>query len=357
MKHAVIMAGGKGTRFWPLSREKCPKQLLKIVGERTMIQATVDRVGLIVPHENILVITGALHLDEITSQLPELPNKNIIAEPVGRNTAPCIALAAMVIKHRDPDAVIGVFPADHVMTKPDEFVKTAKALFDELEKKPDMLATMGIKPSYPETGYGYIRRGVAISGSIYSVSEFCEKPDKQKASEYVKGGEHYWNSGMFFWKVSAILNELNECLPDLMSKIAPIENAIGSDRFDTVMKETYPSLPSISIDYGVMEKAGAKGKALVAVADPGWNDVGSWRSLYDLMEADDTGARKRGQVVTIDSKGTLVHNEKRLVAVVGLDDIIVVETDDAILICHKDRAQEVRDITGKLKDMGLGEFL
>lgn len=357
MIHSVIMAGGKGTRFWPLSREDMPKQLLSVVGDRTMIQDTLNRIKPISPPERTLVITGASHADEVRKQLPDVPPENIIAEPAGRNTAPCVALAAKIVKKRDPDGIMAVFPADHLITRVEEFHEAIKKIMDALEKNPDSLATMGIKPAYPETGYGYIHRDGEIVPGVYKVHEFLEKPDHGTARQYADSGEHYWNSGMFFWKAGAILGELDACLPELMEAMEPIDASIDTPGFDEAMKNTYPSLPATSIDYGVMEKAGAQGKVIVAEADPGWNDVGSWRSLYDLISPDEEGNRKRGELVAVKATGVLAHNEKRLVAVVGVDDVIVIETDDAVLVLHKDHAQDVREVTEKLRERGLEEFL
>ncbi len=322
-----------------------------------MIQATVDRLAPIAGPDHILIITGAAHFDEIKSQLPEIPEENIIAEPVGRNTSPCIALAAKIIKARDPGATMCVFPADHIITKPEQFIGAVKSVVNELESRPDALATMGIKADYPETGYGYIRRGEEIAPSIYKVDEFLEKPDGATAKKYSSSGDYYWNSGMFFWKVEAILGQLDASLPELMKGMEAIECGSGVARLKTSIDAIYPRLPSISIDYGVMEKAGASGKALVIEADPGWSDVGSWRSLYELTTADADGNCHRGGLVAIDSSGVLAHNDKRLVAVVGVDNIIVVETDDAILVLNKDRAQDVRKITDQLKELGKEKYL
>lgn len=352
MLHAVIMAGGKGTRFWPLSRERRPKQLLKIVGDRTMIQATVDRIAPLVPPERVLIVTGASHADEIKKQLPELPEKNIIVEPAGRNTAPCVALAAMIVKKRDPEGVMAVFPADHVIQNPDALIKTIEGITNVLENNPGVLATIGIKPGYPETGYGYIKQGHPIEGPVSAVEKFLEKPDAATADEYVKSGRYLWNSGMFFWRADTILAELRENMPRLMEDMAIIDGAVGTPMFEEIMEQRYASLTSISIDYAVMEHAGGQGKAVVAVADPGWNDVGSWRSLYDLAEPDERGNIHRGELLAIDAKGVAVHNENRLVAAIGLENVIIIETDDAILVCHKDRAQDVRRITEMLREKG-----
>lgn len=357
MIHNVIMAGGSGTRFWPLSRKRMPKQLLRVVGEKTMIQETAQRLAKIAPPERTLVITGAAHADEVRRQLPEIPAENIVAEPVGRNTAACVALAALMVQARDPEGVMCVFPADHVITRPDKLHKAVDDLLAVIREKPASLGTIGIKPAYPETGYGYIHRGEPITRYVYRVEKFLEKPDIETARHYADSGEHFWNSGMFFWRADAILAALERDLPELPGAMARLAEVAWTEAFDKALGEVYPSLPSISIDYGVMEKAGARGEVIVAEADPGWSDVGSWRSLYDLLSPDEDGARKRGRLIVVDSTGVLAHNEKRLVAVVGVDDVIVVETDDAVLVLSKEKAQDVRAVTDKLKELGLEEYL
>ncbi|MBI4665060.1 MAG: mannose-1-phosphate guanylyltransferase [Nitrospinae bacterium] len=357
MIHVVIMAGGKGTRFWPLSREKHPKQLLAVAGERTLIQQTVDRVGATASHENIYIITGASHADEIRLQLPELPPENIVVEPVGRNTAPCVALAAAIIRRKDPRGIMAVFPSDHVITNPAALDSAVKALVGALEFSPELIGIVGIKPSYPETGYGYIKIGAHITSQVYKADGFLEKPDNATAQMYVESGQYLWNAGMFFLRVDTALNEIEKRLPSLRPAVEGLADLFRTPGFGDKIKEVYPTLENISIDYAVMEKAGAEGKVICAVADPGWNDVGSWRSLYDLMPADAQGNRARGKLVAVDSTGALVHNSKRLVALVGVDDVVVIETDDAILVCHKDRAQDVRQVTEKLKKEGLERYL
>lgn len=354
--YSVIMAGGSGARFWPLSRKDRPKQLLNISGSTTMIQATVERLKPLSGSERTIVITGKSHAEEIKKQLPDLPEENIIAEPVGRNTAPCVALAASIVAARDPDATMALFPADHVITKPEALIETINKISLYLEKEPEILATIGINPTYPETGYGYIKMGNG-ENDIFSVEEFCEKPDDKTAKRYVDDGNYLWNAGMFFWKVSAITENLERYMPTLAKAMAPIMDTIGSDSFNSAMAELYPALPAESIDYGVMEKAGAEGKVIVAACDPGWNDVGSWRSVYDLIPADSDGNRATGELVAIDATGVLSHSDKRTIAIVGVNDVIVIETDDAILVCDKNRAQDVRAITEELKKRGRDNLL
>ncbi|VAX25155.1 Mannose-1-phosphate guanylyltransferase [hydrothermal vent metagenome] len=357
MLYTVIMAGGKGTRFWPSSRESMPKQLLKIVGERTMIQATVDRIKSVAPPSSVIVITGAGHEKQVRRQLPEIPVENIIAEPIGRNTAPCVALSAMIVKERDPDGVIAVLPADHVITKPDKLRETVDKILARLSASPDRLATIGIKPSYPETGYGYIKRGAGISESIFEVGKFLEKPDAKTAKEYVDSGEYYWNSGMFFWRAETVLDLMRAYMPELMNAMERISKHVGRADFPEIFNEAYPSVPSESIDYGLMEKAAADGKVIVAEADPGWSDVGSWRSLCDLETPDKDGNFGKGRFIAVDSKGVFAHNDKRMIAAIGLKDIVIIETDDAVLVCHKDKAQDVRRVIELLKEKGYDDLL
>ncbi|MBF0291117.1 MAG: mannose-1-phosphate guanylyltransferase [Nitrospinae bacterium] len=357
MIHAVVMAGGKGTRFWPLSRESRPKQVLPVVGGKTMIQETVERLSGLVPPERTYVVTGASHADEIRAQLPEIPPRNVIVEPAGRNTAPCIALSAAIIKKIDPDGVMAVFPSDHVISKQDALYKAMDAVMEGIDKDRSALGVIGIKPHYPETGYGYIKTSATLGGPAVKAEEFLEKPDLATAERYVQSGNYYWNAGMFFWRADVILDEIGKSQPGTTTAVLKLAEAFGTARFDSLMAQTYPSLASISIDYAVMERAGAEGRVIAAVADPGWSDVGSWRSLYDLVEPDSEGNRARGKLIAVDSTGAFAHNDKRLVAVVGLNDVIVIETDDAILVCHKDRAQDVRQVTEKLKERGLTGYL
>ena len=321
-----------------------------------MIQATVERLHAIADDQHILIVTGEAHAEEIKRQLPNIPEENIIKEPVGRNTAPCVALAAHIIAARDPGGIMAIFPADHLIDKPGELIGAIEIITARIEADPEVLATIGITPSYPETGYGYIKKGSG-DDPIFSVDQFCEKPDADRAKRYVESGDYLWNAGMFFWKVKTILTEFDRHMPQLAGAIRPIADSIRNDSFDEVMNKTYPTLPSESIDYGIMEKAGSEGRVIVAECGPGWNDVGSWRSLYDVVLPDEDNNRSTGQLVTVDSSGVYAHSDKRLIAVVGVDDVIVVETDDAILICNKKNAQDVRKITEKLKDKGRTELL
>ncbi|MBF0171676.1 MAG: NTP transferase domain-containing protein [Nitrospinae bacterium] len=355
--YSVIMAGGKGTRFWPASREARPKQLLAIGSNESMIRQTVTRLGDLCPAERSIIVTGASHVADIRTQIPELPAANILAEPTGRNTAPCVALAAAVVAKRDPEGIMAVFPADHVITDPAKLIAVVNNVATFLDRHPDRLVTIGIEPAFAETGYGYIQKGAALANGLFAVEAFREKPDLPTAEEYVASGAYLWNAGMFFWKATTILTMIERHMPDLMKAIAPLADAIGTPAFDDVMAKVYPTLPSESIDYGVMEKAAAEGSVVVAPADPGWNDVGSWRSLYDLLAPDANGNRSEGELIAIESTGVLARSDKRLIAVVGVDDVVVVETPDAILVVHKEKAQLVKNVVDELKRRGRTDLL
>ena len=354
MMYAVIMAGGRGTRFWPRSRGAMPKPLLDITGESTMLQQTVERIAPLVPLRNILIVTGAEQADLVGKQLPDLPAENIIVEPVGRNTAPCICLAATKIYSQDPDAVMIVLPADHHIGNPDGFrgcLTQAAAVAVETSA----LVTIGIAPAFPETGYGYIQydksRGFA---GAYRVEQFHEKPDVERARQYVAKGNFLWNSGMFAWKASVILEAAKKHLPAMYELIFPISELWGSEAIAAAITDAYGKVQSISIDYGVMEKAG---EVYTLVGDFGWNDIGSWSAIYDISAKDSSGNALRGDVIAVESVNCMVYSPNKLTAIVGLKDIVVVETGDALLVVPRDRAQDVRKIVEDLELQGRKELL
>ncbi len=354
--HAVIMAGGRGTRFWPLSREQRPKQLLPITGSEPLLRITVDRILPLIPPEKILVVTGVSHLEEVKTLLPDLPPENILAEPVGRNTAPCVGLAAHFIHHRDPEGIMAVLPADHTIAKTAPFrslIKTAS----NLAKSRKTLVTLGITPTHPETGYGYLEAGPVVTESnglkVYPVSRFHEKPDLDKAQEYYLSQKYYWNSGMFIWRADTILSYLRELLPDLARDLEKLSQAIDRPDFISVMEEMYPELESVSIDYGVMEKAS---DVLVLPADIGWSDVGSWTSAARFWPAVD-GNISTGDCLFIDSSGCVIYNPDRHVTLIGVDDLVVIDTADALLICPKDRDQDIKEAVEALKSKGRKDLL
>lgn len=357
--YAVIMAGGKGTRFWPKSRERMPKHLLDIVSERTIIQETIDRILPLIPAENILIVTGLSHADELMKQAPQIPEENIIIEPVGRNTAPCIGLAALHIKRKSPDAVMVVLPADHLINDAAQF-RHLLSIAAEMAGRGDCLLTIGIKPTSPETGYGYIEQGAlkaTVKGEdIYEVKSVREKPALEQAKAFLEKGGFYWNSGMFIWRVDAILRAIEQWLPDIHEGLLRIEESIGTDREKEIVDRVYRDIKPISIDYGVMEKAD---NVLLIRGDFGWSDMGSWDSLWEVSEKDENGnaAHVRGLFVGVEAKNTLIHSPRKLVALVGVEDLIVVETEDSLLICKRGRSQDVKKVVESLEVKNMKEYL
>ncbi len=354
---AVIMAGGKGARFWPRSREKMPKHLLDISSERTMLRETVDRIRPLVPAERTLIVTGRSHAAELVRQLPEIPPENILIEPVGRNTAPCIGLAALHILSRVPDAVMLVLPSDHRIGDETAFRRIIRAAA-EAALQGDSLVTIGIRPTGPETGYGYIEQGEPLSNggadAIFRVRSIREKPPREQAESFLAQGGFSWNSGMFVWKASTIMNAIGRCLPDLHQGLLQIREALGTDREEVVVREVYSEQRAVSIDYGVMEKAN---DVLVIPGDFGWSDLGSWDALWEVSEKDENGNAVRGEFIGVDATDSLVHGAGKLVALVGVKDLLVVETKDALLICRRGRSQDVRKIVEILERKGPASYL
>lgn len=331
---AVIMAGGKGERFWPLSKEKFPKQLLSLTGKKSLLQETVDRLQPFIPPQDILVVTRRSLAKTVRGQLPQVPRKNIISEPVGRNTAPCIGLAAKMIRE---DAVMVVLPADHIIKPRGKFLDTLKkavALAGETEN----LITIGIKPTYPATGYGYIEAGTREKRQVFRVKRFVEKPDKKKAERFLKSGRFFWNSGMFVWKKSVILKAIKRHMPSLYQKLQMISSKNIS--------KLYPGLPNVSIDYGIMEKAK---NSLLIPADFSWEDLGSWESLDRFLSRDKEKNAIIGRVSTIDSQNCIMVNRKGLLSAIGVSDLIIVSTEDVTLVFPKGKGQQVKKLVEKLR--------
>lgn len=331
---AVIMAGGKGERFWPLSREKFPKQLLSLTGKKSLLQETLERIQPLIPPRDILVVTRRSLARVIERQLPQVPRKNIISEPVGRNTAPCIGLAAKRIKE---DAVMVVLPADHIITPRRKFLDTLKKAVT-LAKETENLITIGIKPTYPATGYGYIEAGNKEKQQVFRVKRFVEKPDKKKAERFLKSGRFFWNSGMFVWKKSVILEAIGKYMPSLYQKLQMVSSKNIS--------KLYPGLPNVSIDYGIMEKAK---NSLLIPADFSWEDLGSWESLDKFLSRDKKKNAIMGRVSTIDSGECIMVNRKGLLAAIGVSDLIIVSTEDVTLVFPKGKGQQVKKLVGKLR--------
>lgn len=352
--YVVIMAGGRGTRFWPRSRAAEPKQLLTILSDRTMLQETLDRVSGLVPVERILIVTTRDQAERIREQVPQVPPGNIISEPCGRNTAACICLAAGRIQREDPDACMCVLPADHCIADQNRFRVCVQQAAD-IAVDTNGLVAIGIVPLTPETGYGYMRCESAQAGSMACrVLHFHEKPDHEQAMRYIADGDCLWNSGMFVWKASAVLRDIKTHLPDIYAALLPVAEAWGTERFGDELNRAYASLRSISIDSGVLEKAVC---VLAIRGDFGWSDVGSWAAVYDVSARDENHNVVRGDVYTLDSRRCLVQAAGKTIAVVGLDDVVIVETSDALLVCRRDRSQDVRALVEQLEKQGRTELL
>jgi len=357
--YAVIMAGGVGSRFWPRSREKSPKQLLEIFGSRTMIQNTVTRLEQIVPASNTIVVTNTLQYEDVLNNLPMVPPENVLAEPVGRNTAPCVGLAASLIEGRDPEGVMITLPADHLIHNEEEFrriVQLAVTVATETEG----LLTIGIKPTHPETGFGYIQYSEDEtneshrSQGIFRVKTFAEKPNLETADRFLKSGDFLWNSGMFVWKASAILKEIAIHLPELHEQLLVLKKSFGTPKQAGSLEQAYGLIRSISIDYGVMEKAG---NVFVVKGDFGWSDVGSWDEVVRLSPKDEHGSSVKGLVISRNARNNYVDAGSRIVAVVGVEDLIIISTEDAVLICRKGQSQDVKEIVDYIRRKQLNEYL
>jgi mannose-1-phosphate guanylyltransferase len=344
-RYGIIMAGGRGTRFWPQSRKKNAKQVLRFFGERTLIQQTVDRLKGVIPPENIWVITNGDLQAEIRKQLPEVPKTQIIAEPAQRNTAPCIALAAQILSELDPEAVMGVFPADHLITKETRFRNFVKAAFRAAES--NGVVVLGLQPRWPETGYGYIefpKNVKAGEQAAIPVTSFREKPDEKTAKRFVERGNFYWNSGTFFWRASTVMDLIRHHQPKTATLLSGLPSFKGK-QFSTRLAEVYPLCENISVDYAVIEKA--EKVSGIALDDIGWNDVGSWEAVYDLAAKDGNRNASRGDLVVEDSRGNYV-NASKTVALVGVENLIVVDTPDALLVASRSKCQDVSKLVKQL---------
>ena len=355
--YAVIMAGGQGTRFWPRSRRKMPKQLLNIVGEATMLEQTVARISPLIPAERTVVVAGDAYRDPIRACLPQLPAGNFLFEPVGRNTAACVAWAALWVRQRASDAVMAVLPADHLIRDEAEFLRVLEVA-TVVARPLNRLVTIGIQPSHPETGYGYIRASqdrLQIDGrDAFRVAQFVEKPSRQKAEQFLAEGTYVWNSGMFVWRADSIWLEVCRHLPQLARDLEPVAEVTAPDALSEAINDVYARLPSVSIDVGVMERAH---DVWVVPADIGWSDVGSWRALGELLSADAHGNVVVGEQRGIDTAGCFIHSPSKLVATIGLSNLVVIETDDVLLICPKERDQEVRQLVELLEREGRHDLL
>jgi len=353
--YGLILAGGRGTRFWPLSRKRSAKQVLNVVGERSLIQGTVDRLAPVIPPERMWILTNHHLRDVIVQQLPEVPRRQVLAEPAQRNTAPAIGLAAQIIQSFDRDAVMGVFPADHVVHK--ETVYRAVVRTALKAASAGHLTLVGIQPRWAETGYGYVEfaRGTKPGGNApLEVLRFHEKPLLPKAKRYLAAGNFYWNSGMFFWRTDVLLDQLRHHLPKtatILAALPPFRSRLFADR----LAKAFPLCDNISIDFAVLEKA-AKVSG-IAAGDFGWNDVGSWNAVYELMGRDDCGNVVASDSVCLEAHDNFVDARGKMVALLGVKDLIVVDTPDALLVASRDRAQQVGDIVKALEKSNRNDLL
>jgi len=357
MLHAVIMAGGSGTRFWPASRRDRPKQLLDLVDGRSLLRVTFERIVPLIPADRVWIVTTSATADTTRRELPELAPDHVLTEPVGRDTAACAGFAAVAVRHRDPDAVAVVLPADHVIRDSSRFRRAVAAGATQVEHDGGLL-TFGVRPTRPETGFGYLRIGdehaMVNDWPVHRLAEFVEKPDHDTARRYLVEGGYLWNSGMFVWPVAELLGEIDRQLPLLAGGLERIAAALGHEEEAKVIAEVYPTLPRISVDYGIME--GARRAWTIPVDFP-WSDVGAWPALGELLDSDAEGNALRGRAVTLDCRDTVIVGERTVVAAAGLRDLIVVATPDAVLVVPAAEAQRVKDLVAALEDKGWDDVL
>ncbi len=358
--YALIIAGGVGSRFWPRSRAASPKQLLSIVGEHTMIQNTVARLDPLIPRERVLIVTNAVQYEPLCRQLPAIPPENIIVEPLGRNTAPAIALGAEILRHRVGDAVMVVLPADHII---DDVVRFQETLVraTQVAETSKGLVTIGITPTRPETGYGYIqfndRSGTSDHADLgaFPITTFAEKPNLDTARRFLESGDFVWNSGMFIWRVSSILNGVAEHLPELSYELRKLSSDIDTPRFPDALAKAYREIRGISIDYGVMEKATNR---YVLPADFGWNDVGSWDEVFRINPKDEDGNVLQGEVIAFDVRNSHIYAPPdTIIAAIGVEDVSIIGSGNAILVYRHGMAQEVKDVVDVLKKNDQSTYL
>lgn len=354
-KTALIMAGGRGERFWPRSRKSLPKQFLSLTGDgKTMIQLTVERILPLVDMEDIYIATNKDYKALVKEQLPELPEENILCEPVGRNTAPCIGLGAVHIGKKYEDALMMVLPSDHLIKYTGMFTNTLKEACEVAELGAN-LVTIGITPDYPETGYGYIKFiPSACIGHAYKVDRFVEKPNLETAKEYLATEEYLWNSGMFIWKVSTILDKMKTYMPETYEGLLNIQSAIGTEEQDVVLDKEFENFESVSVDYGILEKSN---NIFTIPGTFGWDDVGSWLAVGRIRKTNEFGNVVAGNVITINSKECIIEGADKLIAAVGLEDLIIVDTEDATLICNKDNAGDIKKVLETLKNCNREEYI
>jgi mannose-1-phosphate guanylyltransferase len=358
MLHAVIMAGGSGTRFWPASRKLVPKQLLALSGDRTMIQSTVDRLGDLVPPERQLIVTNKILTGAVSAQLPDIPPANVVGEPCKRDTAPCVGLAAAMVHRVDPEGTMVVMPSDHVISSPEKFQAAISAGQRLIDEDPTRIVTFGIRPTYPAESFGYVQRAGSIAAddvAAFQVEKFREKPDRATAEAYVAAGTFYWNSGIFLWRASTILDALQTNVPEMHKHIATIADAMGSESFEATLEKEFTAIKGTSIDYAVMESY--KNVVMIEAPFP-WDDVGSWQALARLQQPDADGNTVVGSHVGIDTKGSIIHAQPgHTIVTIDVDDLIVVQTADATLVAPKSAEERVREAVKALEERKLNDLL
>lgn len=360
---AVILAGGSGTRLWPKSRDNTPKQFLKLGGKRTMMQGAVDRILPLIPWERVIVVTNAKYVEEVRAQLPEIPAENIVAEPDKRDTALAMALGSLIAKSRDPEAVAVNIASDHVLVNSDEYRRVVTAAV-ELASKKEHLVTVGITPTGPNVNFGYIQAGAdLIETAGYTarkVESFKEKPDKATAQQFLDSGNYFWNANMYTWHVETIFEAFKQHMPTAMAGLDKIEQAIGTDSFASALAEVYAEAEKVPIDIAISEKAD---NLVLFAGDFGWDDIGLWSTVYSLGEKDDHGtvivsdADDTSTVIQLESKNNLIGTNDRLVALIGVQDLVVIDSNDVLLVLPRERAADVKKVVQELKERGLEEYL
>lgn len=356
-KYGVIMAGGGGTRFWPLSRQKTPKQLLNLSGKELMVNEAIDRLSYTADKKDIFIVTNAAQVESMVKATEgRITPDHILSEPSARNTAACIGYAAMEILKKYGDGIMVITPSDAYIRDTAGFTRVLTEAVSAAEEQ-DKLVTIGITPTFPATGYGYIKFDKEQNCVASTVLEFKEKPDEETAKSYLATGAYAWNSGMFIWKASTILKKFEQLIPDIYADLVQIGDAMGKDNEYDVVNEVYPNIRKISVDYAIMEPSAAAGDVLVVPGEFGWNDVGSWDMMGVLHDEDANGNILLGDALAINTTNSVVYSGKKLVAAVGVDNLVIVETPDAIMVCNKDKAQDVKLIVDELNALGRKELL
>lgn len=355
MLHAVIMAGGSGTRFWPLSRRALPKQFLTLTGERSLIQCAFDRCQPLIPGERFWVVTNTSMVATTSNHLPEIPDAHLLPEPCARNTAPCVGLAAIAMLAIDPEAIMLVMPADHIISPIEKFQAAVKSAVAVVENDPERLVLFGVPPTSPATGFGYIERSTELESGVFEVDSFREKPDRATAESYIQQGTFYWNCGIFIWKAQTILNELTKHQPELVEQLERLRPALNSPDWDGLLAEAFPKMPSISIDYAVLEKSSS---IAVVEAPFAWDDVGSWEAISRMNPTDANGNTTVGTACVVDSQDCIVRSsDEHVVSLLGVKNCIVVHTPDATLVADRTDENAIRQLVQQLQEQGFDRVL